>query len=451
VDRNYDVTFADLFKFYLPMVATSVLMMMTHSVVSGAVARTAAPTLALAAYSAAHSIGQIFESPCYGMQRMTLAFTHGKSSHGVIQRVGLSMLAFLLAVFTLLAWTPLSKALFIDVLGLTKDVYSFAIPSFRVFMIWPIVSTLRAFYQPIIVLRKKTYWTTVNMFFRVAFMFGAALILPKALPYGPVGAVILMIGIATEAVLSLGVVKSALPPLETEDSSTQIPNFSNVFKFALPLAIAGSLQNLAKPFITASLSRTVNPEVTLAGYQVALTFSYIFTSVTFNIYQLVMVFVRDNESFRKVRVFSVGMGILSAFLLVVCSVPGVGNWIFGSIIGTDVETTIEALRTLSVLAVTPALFSYVELSGGVLMLNKHTVYVTAAKLANVGVTSMAVLFLASKYPAMGGNIGALGLVAGALAEIAILHSVVSVKPDCREIIKGVARVSTKEKAHSVNG
>ena len=45
-------TLADLLRFYLPLAATSILMMITHSVISGATARTLYPTLALAAYSA---------------------------------------------------------------------------------------------------------------------------------------------------------------------------------------------------------------------------------------------------------------------------------------------------------------------------------------------------------------------------------------------------------------
>lgn len=429
-------SFYDLLRFYIPLAATSVMMMVTHSVVSGAVARTVSPTLALAAYSAAYSVGQVLESPCYGMQRMALAFTQGRKSFAVVGRVGLAMLAFILGILLLIAWTPLSRVVFCDVLGLTEEVYSFAVPSFRVLLVWPAASALRAFYQAIIILQKRTYWTTGNMLMRVFVMFTAAFILPKIWPNGPVGASLLMLGLSTEAVLALVVAKKAIPPLEVEDSSVVIPKSVDVFRFALPLAIAASFQHLAKPFVTASLSRTLNPEVTLAGYQVALSFSYIFVALTYNVYQAVMVFVRDVRSFRRVRSFTLSLGLFASTILVLCSIPSMGNWIFGSIIGTDEVTTGEAIRTLRVLAITPALFSYIELCGGLLMMKKHTVWVTAAKLTNVAITSGVVLVLARNVPSMGAMIGALALAVGALAEMAVLYRTINAIPDCRIIVKG---------------
>ena len=160
----------EVLKFYIPLAATSVLMMVTHSVISGAVARTATPALALAAYSAAYSVGQVIESPCYGLQRMGLTFLKGKQSSRTVLGVVLGMLSAILFAFAVTAWTPLAGWIFNDLLGLPKDVYPLALASLRVFIFWPASSAVRSIFQPKIVLKKRTIWLTVNMVFRVSVM-----------------------------------------------------------------------------------------------------------------------------------------------------------------------------------------------------------------------------------------------------------------------------------------
>lgn len=422
---------AVLLKFYLPLAAASILMMVTHSVVSGAVARTLYPTIALAAYSASYSVGQVFQSPCYGLNRMCLKFTDGKRSHKKVAQVTLMILAVIVLLLAAVSWTPLAQIIFQDVLGVSEEVCRMAVPSLRVFIFWPISVSLRSIFQAPIVISKQTIWLTTNMIARVVVMFLAAAILPVIWPVGPVGATILMLGLCTEAFMTFIASKKGIPPLEEEGPGELIPSTSQILKFALPLVIASPIQNIGRPIITAALSRTVTPEVTLAGYQVALSFSFIFASITYNIYQMVIIFVKDRQSFKQIKRFSAALGVIAMIGLWICSIPQVGSWIFGSIIKTPPEIIPEALRTLAFVAIMPFMTAFAEFYGGILMMNQHTIGVTAAKFSNMLVSSLVVTGLVRAYPVMGAAAGSISLVLGSAAEAIVCYLVVRSSPDYR--------------------
>lgn|GEM_PF-446001 len=415
------IPWGQVLGFYLPLAATSMLMMVTHSVVSSAMTRTLAPAIALAGYSAASSVGQMFEAPCYSMQRMALTFIRGRRSFGVVRKTSAIMLAILVGVMLLLSWTPLSRSVFVGIMGIGEEVYGAALPSMRVFILWPISSALRSIYQALIVRQKKTGWLTVNMVVRVCLMFAAAIALPRLWPAGPVGATILMLGLCTEAILAFVVATKAIAPLEEDGPEGDALTSVQVLAFALPLALASAIQTLAKPVVAASLSQTVDPEITLAGYQVASSFSYILLALTYNIYQVVLIFIKDRPTYRQILRFVIALGFTGTAVLAVCNVPVVGNWIFGGVIGTAPDITVKAMGTLAVLAVTPILFALVEFYSGMLTLTKHAGWVTAAKMVNVAATSLTVLTLTRALPGLGGALGALSVVVGGVAEVAVSY------------------------------
>lgn len=433
--------YIDILKFYLPLAATSVLMMITHSVVSGAVSRTRYPVMALAAYSTAYSVGQIFESPCYGLQRMGLTFVKGKQSFANVRKVGLSILAIILVAYSSTAWTPLASVVFKDLLRVPEEVYPMAVASLQVFILWPTMSAVRSLFQPLIVLSKKTYWLTINMFFRVSVMFGVALFLPKVWPEGPVGAMILVSGITTEGILAWLVSRFALPALKDDPPDEPPASRPQILRFALPLAFAASAQTFGRPVLTAALLRTIDPAITLAGYQVATSFSFIFVALTYNIYHAVVVYVKDARSFRRVRNFCLTLGLTGFVLLALCSIPAVGSFILARIIGAPADISGEALRTLSVLAFTAPTAAAMEFFSGILMLKRRASTVTMAKLINMAATCAIAIILVKLYPSIGAVAGAVALALGPLVEASIAYRVIRTSPEFREFreMEGVAR------------
>lgn len=435
MDDRRPVPLPEVLKFYVPLAAVSVMMMVTHSVVSGAVARTATPALSLAAYSAAYSIGQTLESPCYGMQRMGLTFVRGKRSFRTVLGVGTAVLSVILLAYTLVGWTPLATWLFKDILRVSEDIYPLAIASLRIFILWPTFSAFRSLFQASIVLAKRTGWLTVNMIARVAVMVGLAVVLPRVLPGGPVGSIILVAGIGTEAILAFLVARAVIPPLADDPQDEPAVSSGQVFAFAIPLAFAASVQTLGRPVLAAALLRATNPTVTLAGYQVAASFSYIFTALTYNIYHAVIIYVRDRQSYLRIRAFCLGLGAIGFVLLAFCSMPPVGRAVFGRIIGTPPDITREAMKTLTILALCPLTAAAMEFHSGILMMRRRASLVTFAKAINMASTCAIAVGLVVLFPGIGGAAGAVAVVLGPLIEASISYSFVRRSPECRDLLR----------------
>lgn len=423
--------FGDMLRFYLPLMATNVLMMSTHSVISNAIARSFNPVAAMAGYSAAYSVGQFLDSVNFAAGRMCLTYTGGQKSYRIVLRATQILVGAAILGFLAVTVTPLSKLVLGTLLGLKGDVYQYTLLSLGVMTVFPFVDGLRQVYQTQIVLKKRTMWMSVNMAMRVAWMLLAASFLPSIWPKGPIGAFILMGGIAVEGSLSFLAAKKWIPPLEPEGDSEIIPSVRQTLIFAAPLVLAGLVQNMSRPIVTGALSRTLNPELTLAGYQVALSFSYIFASVTYSIYQAVLVFVKDSESYFRVRMFCLGMGAVFSLLTAAFALPSIGTGVFVTLIGTEPSVTREALKTLLPLAIIPLAAAVAEFYDGVLTLTAHSVWVTWAKITNVLFTSAVAIILVGINPGFGGVAGGLALALGSLAEAVLGYYAVHRLPDTR--------------------
>ncbi len=430
-DNHVKYPVADLIRFYLPLAATSVLMMVTHSVVSGAIARTMYPTIALAAYSVAYSVGQVFESPCYAMQRICLTFTTGRRSFRRVIEVTLTILGVLVLLQSLVTWTPLSHYVFVNLLGVSEEIYHMALDSLKVFILWPISSALRSVFQTPIVLKKQTHYMAINMVVRVFMMFAAAAVLPGIWPTGPVGASVLMLGLCTEAVLAMIVSKRRMLPLDEDDPTQPLVGRLEIVTFALPLVLASMVQNLGRPIISAALSRTANPDIAMAGFQVALSYSFIFTALTYNIYHLVIIFVKGQASFRQAKRFATVLGITGLACLLLSSFPILGKWVFGTLIGAPSDTLPEILKTLACVSLMPLMACLAEFYGGMLVMKRHTSWVTVAKCANVITTAVLAMIMARLFPGLGGPIGTLAMSLGSGAEALVCYRIFNKFPECR--------------------
>lgn len=426
--------YGDMFRFYWPLMATNILMMFTHSVISNAAARSFNPVVAMAGYSAAYGVGQFLDSVNFAAGRMCLTYTRGQKSYKVVLRATQILVLGSTLSFLALVATPLSRIILGDLLGLKGDVYQHTVESLWVMTIFPFVDGLRQVYQSQIILKKKTIWMTANMGLRVVCMLVTAAFLPVLWPRGPVGACILMSGVGLEGVLSYFAVKKGIPSLELEPENA-VPTIGQVLAFSMPLIVAGLVQNLGRPMITAALSRTLNPDLTLAGYQVALSFSYIFASVTYSVYQAVLVYVRDRDSYQQVKTFCFSVGAAFTLIMLIFTLPGVGDQVFTRLIGTDPLVTEEVLKSYVPLTLTPLAAAIAEFYDGVLTLKAHSSWVTSAKITNVAVSSIGASVIVHLNPGLGGQVGGLAVSLGSIAEALFAYYAVSRLPDTRVFLE----------------
>ncbi|HHW27385.1 MAG TPA: hypothetical protein GXX23_08670 [Firmicutes bacterium] len=429
------VTLAQYLKFYVPLAATGVMLMMNHTTASSAVARAADPAIGLSAYASAFAVGNLFEIMCFGMQRMGLTFIRGTKSMKVVFATAFKILAVITGTMAILSWTPLADFLTGRILGLTPEVAEKTIYSLRLMILWPAVSAIRSLFQSRVVVGKKTGWVTVAMAFRLGASLTAAVFLPKIWPYGPVGAVILVGGLAAEMLVSGIAAWRFVPPLPEEGPEQTIPTGMDILRFFVPLALAQMATPLVRSVMIGSLARTVNSELTLSGYQMATSLSGILSAVTIHMYQPVMVMVRDRRTFREIRKYSWIVGGVACVAILLCSLPGIGTLVLGGIMGAPPDIAASAMTALGVLAISPMLNATNEFNSGILMLKKRTVWVTACKITNATVCALSIVVLTRLFPSGGAMLAALASMLGGTGEAVLSYATVKRLPECREYLE----------------
>lgn len=408
-----------LLSFFLPLAASSMMMMGSHSIISSALARTANAAVALAAYSVAQSVSVMFESPCHNIRRMAIALLDDKASYNAIRGASLIIFGLVLSSVLLIAYGPLGPFIFVKLLGISGELYPEVISTFRLFLVFPVVSTLRAFYQGLIIKRRKTYIITINMVLRLILMLIAAQILPRlpGIPGGGVGAILLAIGVGSEAILATITAFTWKKTLGDEPSGGQAPlSNRSVLLFYLPLAAASVIENFAKPLINSGLARTASPELAIAGYQVAYSFAWIFVGIAFNIHQVVIVFANDAASLVKVRRFVWAVGLITTCSLLLLTLTGGTGWIIENVIGVDAAIRQTAVNNVIVLAFMPLTFCLSEFFAGMLIVGRQTSSVTVSKLMNTAGVAVATFSIAAFLPQLAPYIAGLATLFGSIVE-----------------------------------
>lgn len=403
-----------LLGFFWPLALTSALMMVSHSIISSGLARTAAPALALAGYALALSLATIIEAPVVSVRQMTVALAADRSSYRAVAVVTYLTVALTLALGFLLTYSPLGALAFTRIFGAAPDVVAESRRAFQIVMLLPLAAGLRSLYHGLLVRSRRTVMLTVAMVLRLLAMAG---IIYAALSWGwvtggRVGAVALIVGMGIEALVTgLFSIRErcqlmAPPPGREADETAGVPgrprralerlaarlgtpDLPRTYGFFAPLMLAALLASTGKPAIHAGLARAPEGAQALAGLAVANAVAWIFIAPCQNLHQVTMVFSRRRGVRRRVPAFVLLVSALAGALLLGLAWTPAGSWLLGRVIGVEDELQGHALGALRVLALFPLVLGWLEHRTGVLLLHQQTRYISLARTANVAAIGLA--------------------------------------------------------------
>ncbi len=392
---NRRASLRELLAFFVPLAVTWMLMMFTHTIISGGLSRTIDPTVSTAAYAVALSLAAIAEAPLVMIRQVTLAFVQSRQSFkavGTILTVTLGF--FMLTVLAIGYVLPLGRFVFQDLLGVSDTLFPATLKAFRVTMFLPLTSGFRCLYQGVIMVKRRTTYISTGMFIRVAFMifliFGFTRFRWVTGPF--VGAITLVGGIAVEGIMAWFFGRKLIP----EGEATVIPGA--VWKFYLPLIASSLMVSMGKPFINAGLARMPDAAVALAAFSVASSFAWVIISPSQTIHQLTMVFGRSAEDRQLVRRFSTIFALASSAVLLLISFSPLGRYILSDLIQVAPETLQSTLVSVRTLAFFPLIICWQEYNTGILLLAQSARLVGVGKAVNLFATISFVLLLAPTFP-----------------------------------------------------
>lgn len=415
---------ADIVRFHLPLAVTFLSYGIVFNIINAAMSETRDAAVALAAFAVGQSIVDLFAGPAGSGNQWLIARGRDQKSFWVGVRVMLEIASGVTLLLTAAAFTPFGQWLYQGVFGAPANLSSQISTVIKVALPLPMLWAWRNISQSVLMLRRQTKFLSAGVFLRLSFVGGMSLVLGRSgqqsVQGAALGALLWVGGMATEALFLFLVARRRFADLPAEPVSGAVPERAKVWKFLLPLMATGLLWATAKPLANAAMGRTLDPETAIAAFQVGWFASFLLVALQVEYRQVLVVFWADGQSLKALRRYGLVLSMALGGLTLLLGLTGVAEWFMRSVLGTPEQLIASARSVFVVSAVGPVFWMITELQVGQMLRNGTTAIVGIAKGVNLIAMVGVMLPLVALKPSLGGLIGALGYVAGAGVEAAVV-------------------------------
>ncbi|MCA1807966.1 MAG: hypothetical protein ABR497_01165 [Kiritimatiellia bacterium] len=164
-NASTELGFYDIFKFFWPVAVTSAMFAMSRPVMYAFVNRTGEALLTVAALRLAFDVSMFFQNPVNQFRHLYTVF--GKEDPAGVKLFMRKVTFGLVGVMALLAFTPLSRLLFKQIMGAGPELTQAAIQTLRILCLAPLVISIRNVYHGRMMVGKKTIGMAVGAVMRV--------------------------------------------------------------------------------------------------------------------------------------------------------------------------------------------------------------------------------------------------------------------------------------------
>ena len=387
---------AAIFRFWLPLAATWLMMASEGPFVAALVARMPDATFNLAAFGVALAIAFVAEAPIMMLLPATTALARDRESLRRVGRFAALMNGGVTAAIALVAFPPVFDLVASRVLALPPEVAVRARLAVAVFLPWPAAIGFRRFQQGILIAAGKTRLVAFGTVVRLATMAGTglALFLSGRVHGAVVGAGALSAGVVVEAAASWAWARGERKRLERTPpaSPADVPTFRDIQRFYWPLAVTPVMNMASQPLVTFFVGRGQLPVESLAVLPVVNSFGFLFRCPAMAFQEVVIALGRGGEAaLGSLRRFAFRLGALSsAAMALVVLTPAAGLW-FAGVTGLDAALVPLARRSAAVLVLMPAFATVVVWMHARLVMLRTTRLVTLGTFVELAVLAAALL------------------------------------------------------------
>lgn len=406
--------------FFVPLGLAASLITLSHVIINSVLSRAPAPELTIAAYTIAASIFSITEKPAFLLRQTTSTLSEDRASFRAMSKVTVLLVVCTLAFGFIIGFTPLGEMMFRLLFNTDDALTPLVLDTYRVLLFVTVFSAIRCLYQGIIIRNMQTKWLTIGMVFRLAAMYGVALLFMRdpGQINGMTGAWIFLLGMAVEALVSSIEGRKIARSLPDFLPQASVRSVRDVFPFYRPLLYSSFISVIAAPSINAMLGKTVQIELSIASYAIALSVVNLVISFFSYVHQIVLNFHRRDA--RAVFRFTLVVGAIPGTAVILLSVSPLGEWLIGTVIGAQGELLRESLSVLRVMAIFAFVFPWVDYCNGLCMLERKTKIMVWSQVGHVTTVLVILILMIAVLPHWNGMIGALAFSGGLTAELIVL-------------------------------
>ncbi len=382
------LTQARIFRFWLPLAATWLMMAAEGPFLAAVIARLAEPIYNLAAYGVAFSLALVVEAPVIMLMSAATALARNRLSYLRLRTFTHVLNAAVTLAMGVALLPPVFNAIALGLIGLPPEVASRTYIALLILLPWPAAIGIRRLYQGVLIRHGLTRRVAYGTVVRLAAMFGTAFLLARhgGIEGAWVGATALTMGVSCEAVASRLMAGGTLRSLmETPGEATgAASSWAALTRFYYPLALTTLLSLGIHPVVTFFVGNSRSSLESLAVLPVIGSLVFIFRSLGLAYQEVVIVLIGDDqEGYAPLRSFGVLLSLgVAVGLSLIAWTPLAAVW-FRVISGLSPELAAFAVTPTRILAVIPGLTALLSFQRAIMVVRNATSGITLATITEV--------------------------------------------------------------------
>ncbi len=401
-DKSEGLSFIKIFRFWMPLSATWLMMSVEGPFLSAIIARMINPEYNLAAYGVAFSFAMIIEAPVILLMTASTALVKDVHSFRKLRNFTYALNAIVTGLMLLFIIPSIFYFITINLVGLPVEVAKLTHIAMILLIPWPGAIGYRRFYQGILIRNNLTKRVAYGTIVRITSMSSTALALHFFTNFegALIGAGALSAGVTGEAIASkimaLGILKK-IKSEEIDEPNKVNLTYSGIFKFYYPLALTSIMNLGVQPMVTFFIGQSKMALESLAVLPVVTSFVFIFRSVGLSFQEVGIALIgKNNEGYVSLRNYAFLLGILVTILLgIIAFTPLTDIW-FKNISGLSEQLSDFSKLPLIILVLMPALTLLLSFQTAVIVHSSNTNPITLSTIIEfTGI--IIVMFISIRY------------------------------------------------------
>ena len=397
MESRATLTYGRIFRLWLPLAATWLMMSIEGSFLAAVIARLPDPIFNLAAFGVAFSFATLAEAPIIMILSASTALVKDLDSYRRLRNFSFTLNLAVTLVILLGLLPPAFDWVAKDLIGLPDSVAELTHRALLLLVPWPAAIGYRRFYQGILIRQDLTRRVAMGTVIRVIGMSGAAIVSFRyfELPGALVGAGALSVGVVLEAVGTRFMAWGVRERIEktTAGAAGETLTLRRIADFYLPLALTSVIALGVQPTMTFFLGGSRQAIDSLAVLPVITSLTFLFRSIGLS-YQEAAIALLDGtrENFRRVSTFAAFVGVAATAGLGLIAFTPLSHVWFRDVSGLSPELSEFAIFPLQIFATIPFFSMQLAYQRAILVFGRATRSVTLSTMIEVA-TIVLVLYL----------------------------------------------------------
>jgi len=406
-----------IFRFWLPLQATWLMMAFEGPFLAAIIARLPDPKFNLAAHGVAFALAVIVEAPVIMMMSAATALVSGDTSYRRLRNFTWALNVVITVAMLVLVTESVWNFLALTAIGLDPEVARLTRTALVILLPWPAAIGYRRFCQGLLIragLTRRVAWGTM---IRLVSMSGAALATWRFtdLPGAWVGACALSTAVTVEAVASHFMARGTIARLlDTPDG--EVLDYRGIERFYRPLALTSTISLAVQPLVTFFMGQARFSLESLAVLPVINALVFVFRTPGLSFQEVAITLLGRNwDNLGQVRRFATLLGaVATAGFALIALTPLATVWL-QTVSGLSPDLADFARLPLRILVIMPALSVLLSLQRSLLVARRATGPITWASVLEVSGIFVVLLLTVTKGGWVGATAAAAAFVVGRVA------------------------------------